>query len=164
IVQDGVVPRTSLGAVLARIAALSASAGIRVANVFHAGDGNLHPLVLYDDEVPGQAEAAEEVSGAILDACLEHGGSITGEHGVGGDKSRYMPKMSAAADRDPWQLLRCAFAPASLCTPGKIFPPPRLCGEVPGHRRAGQPGVGHPAVAAGQAEIFLYGYRTSIRP
>src|SRR5947209_2466096 len=93
IVQDGVVPRTSLGAVLARIAALSAEAGIRVANVFHAGDGNLHPLVLYDDKVPGQAEAAEKVSGAILDACLEHGGSITGEHGVGVDKSRSMPKM-----------------------------------------------------------------------
>ena len=83
IVQDGVVPRTSLGAVLDRIAWLSAEAGIRVANVFHAGDGNLHPLVLYDDAVPGQEQAAEELSGAILDACLAQGGSITGEHGVG---------------------------------------------------------------------------------
>ena len=149
IVQDGVVPRTSLGAVLARIASLSAESGIRVANVFHAGDGNLHPLVLYDDAVPGQAEAAEEVSGAILDACLEHGGSITGEHGVGVDKSRYMPKMFGADDLDTMQLVRCAFDPASLCNPGKVFPTPRLCGEVPGHRR-----VPHPAVAAGQAEIF----------
>ena len=157
IVQDGVVPRTSLGAVLARIASLSADAGIRVANVFHAGDGNLHPLVLYDDAVPGEAEAAEELSGAILDACLEHGGSITGEHGVGVDKSRYMPKMFGADDLDTMQLVRCAFDPASLCNPGKIFPTPRLCGEVPGHRRAP-----HPAVAAGQAEIFLYGYRTSL--
>jgi glycolate oxidase len=167
IVQDGVVPRTSLGAVLARIASLSADAGIRVANVFHAGDGNLHPLVLYDDKVPGQAEAAEKVSGAILDTCLEHGGSITGEHGVGVDKSRYMPKMFSPDDLDTMQLVRCAFDPASLCNPGKIFPTPRLCGEVPGHRRAGHPGVGHPAVVAGQAEIFLYEYRTdhgSLRP
>ena len=157
IVQDGVVPRTSLGAVLGRIASLSAEAGIRVANVFHAGDGNLHPLVLYDDKVPGQAEAAEEVSGAILDTCLEHGGSITGEHGVGVDKSRYMPKMFGADDLDTMQLVRCAFDPASLCNPGKIFPTPRLCGEVPGHRRAP-----HPAVVAGQAEIFLDGYRTDL--
>jgi glycolate dehydrogenase FAD-linked subunit len=157
IVQDGVVPRTSLGAVLAQIASLSAASGIRVANVFHAGDGNLHPLVLYDDAVPGQAEAAEEVSGAILDACLAHGGSITGEHGVGVDKSRYMPKMFNADDLDTMQLLRCAFDPVSLCNPGKVFPTPRLCGEVPGHRRAA-----HPAVVAGQAEIFLYGYRTEV--
>jgi glycolate oxidase len=157
IVQDGVVPRTSLGAVLARIATLSADAGIRVANVFHAGDGNLHPLVLYDDEVPGQAEAAEKVSGAILDTCLEHGGSITGEHGVGVDKSRYMPRMFGADDLDTMQLVRCAFDPAGLCNPGKIFPTPRLCGEVPGHRRAP-----HPAVVAGQAEIFLYGHRTGL--
>ena len=149
IVQDGVVPRTSLGAVLAQIASLSEAAGIRVANVFHAGDGNLHPLVLYDDAVPGQETAAEKVSGQILDACLEAGGSITGEHGVGVDKSRYMPKMFTSADLDTMQLVRCAFDPASLCNPGKIFPTPRLCGEVPGHRRAP-----HPAVAAGQAEIF----------
>ena len=143
------MPRTSLGTVLAHIASLSADSGIRVANVFHAGDGNLHPLVLYDDAVPGQAEVAEELSGAILDACLENGGSITGEHGVGVDKSRYMPKMFSPADLDTMQLVRCAFDPASLCNPGKVFPTPRLCGEVPGPRRAP-----HPAVAAGQAEIF----------
>jgi len=149
IVQDGVVPRTALGDVLARISALSESSGIRVANVFHAGDGNLHPLVLYDDGIPGEAERAEEVSGAILDACIEHGGSITGEHGVGVDKSRYMPKMFTAEDLDTMQLLRCAFDPASLCNPGKVFPTPRLCGEVPGHHRAP-----HPAVVSGEAEIF----------
>jgi glycolate oxidase len=149
IVQDGVVPRTALGEVLAKISALSEAAGIRVANVFHAGDGNLHPLVLYNDAVPGEEQRAEEVSGAILDACLEHGGSITGEHGVGVDKSRYMPKMFSADDLDTMQLLRCAFDPASLCNPGKIFPTPRLCGEVPGHRRAP-----HPAVVSGEAEIF----------
>jgi glycolate oxidase len=149
IVQDGVVPRTALGDVLARISALSQASGIRVANVFHAGDGNLHPLVLYDDAVPGEAERAEEVSGAILDACIEHGGSITGEHGVGVDKSKYLPRMFSDDDLDTMQLLRCAFDPASLCNPGKIFPTPRLCGEVPGHRRAP-----HPAVVAGEVEIF----------
>ena len=150
IVQDGVVPRTSLGAVLAQIASLSEDAGIRVANVFHAGDGNLHPLVLYDDSVPGQESAAEKLSGAILDACLEHGGSITGEHGVGVDKSRYMPKMFSADDLDTMQLVRCAFDPASLCNPGKVFPTPRLCGEVPGRRR--EP---HPAVAVGPGGDLL---------
>jgi len=149
IVQDGVVPRTALGDVLARISALSQASGIRVANVFHAGDGNLHPLVLYDDAVPGEAERAEEVSGAILDACIEHGGSITGEHGVGVDKSKYMPRMFSDDDLDTMQLLRCAFDPASLCNPGKVFPTPRLCGEVPGHRRAP-----HPAVVPGEVEIF----------
>jgi len=149
IVQDGVVPRTALGDVLARISALSEESGIRVANVFHAGDGNLHPLVLYNDASLAETEAAEELSGAILDTCIAYGGSITGEHGVGLDKSRYMPKMFTAEDLETMQLVRCAFDPASLCNPGKVFPTPRLCGEVPGKRRAP-----HPAVAAGQAEIF----------
>jgi glycolate oxidase len=149
IVQDGVVPRTALTAVLDRIAELSAESGIRVANVFHAGDGNLHPLVLFDDAIPAACEAAEKLSGAILDLCIEHGGSITGEHGVGADKSRYMPKMFGADDLATMQLLRCAFDPAGLCNPGKIFPTPRLCGEVPGIRR--EP---HPLVAAGEIEQF----------
>jgi glycolate oxidase len=151
IVQDGVVPRTALGDVLARIGELSAEHGIRVANVFHAGDGNLHPLVLYDDSSPAQTAAAEVLSGAILDACIEHGGSITGEHGVGVDKSRYMPKMFTDADLDTMQLVRCAFDPRSLCNPGKVFPTPRLCGEVPGNRRTLPPGV----------DIFLWTLRRS---
>jgi glycolate oxidase len=149
IVQDGVVPRTALGDVLARIAELSAEHGIRVANVFHAGDGNLHPLVLYDDSSPEQTAAAEVLSGAILDACIERGGSITGEHGVGVDKSRYMPKMFTDADLDTMQLVRCAFDPRSLCNPGKVFPTPRLCGEVPGSRRNLPAGV----------EVFLWTLR-----
>ena len=149
IVQDGVVPRTALPQVLDRIAELSAAAGIRVANVFHAGDGNLHPLVLFDDATPEACAAAEALSGAILDLCIEHGGSITGEHGVGVDKSRYMPRMFGADDLATMQLLRCAFDPAGLCNPGKIFPTPRLCGEVPGIRR--EP---HPLVAAGEIEQF----------
>jgi glycolate oxidase len=147
IVQDGVVPRTALQDVLDRIAALSAETGIRVANVFHAGDGNLHPLVLIDSGT--DPEAAEELSGAILDLCIEHGGSITGEHGVGVDKSRYMPRMFSPEDLDTMQMVRCAFDPRGLCNPGKIYPTPRLCGERPGIKR--EP---HPLVASGQADLL----------
>ncbi|MEO3884021.1 FAD-linked oxidase C-terminal domain-containing protein [Nonomuraea sp. B5E05] len=149
IVQDGVVPRTSLPGVLAAIDRLSAEHRIKVANVFHAGDGNLHPLVLFDDAEPGAGERAEVVSGAILDLCIEHGGSITGEHGVGVDKSRYMPRMFSDDDLDTMQLVRCAFDPRGLANPGKVFPTPRLCGEVPGVRK----GV-HPLVESGKAEQF----------
>ncbi|SIR52987.1 FAD-linked oxidase C-terminal domain-containing protein [Micromonospora avicenniae] len=149
IVQDGVIPRTALPEVLRRIAEISAQRRVRVANVFHAGDGNLHPLVLFDDAVPGQAEQAEEVSGAILDICIAHGGSITGEHGVGMDKVGHMPRMYSDDDLDTMQLLRCAFDPRGLANPGKVFPTPRLCGEVPGRRR----GV-HPLQEAGLAEVF----------
>ncbi len=149
IVQDGVIPRTALPEVLRRITALSQESGVRVANVFHAGDGNLHPLVLFDDAVEGQAEAAEEVSGAIIDLCIEFGGSITGEHGVGSDKAKYMPKMFGADDLDTMQLVRCAFDPDALSNPGKIFPTPRMCGEVPGRNRGA-----HPLVEAGKADLF----------
>jgi glycolate oxidase len=159
IVQDGVIPRTALPEVLRRIADLSDgqlgeraadSQGVRVANVFHAGDGNLHPLVLFDDAVAGEAERAEEVSGAILDICIEYGGSITGEHGVGADKAKYMPRMFTDDDLDTMQMLRCAFDPAGLANPGKVFPTPRLCGERPG-RHTGEP---HPLAKAGVAEVF----------
>jgi FAD/FMN-containing dehydrogenases len=149
LVQDGVVPRTALPGVLAGIDRLSQEYGIRVANVFHAGDGNLHPLVLFDDDEEGAGERAETVSGRIIDLCIENGGSITGEHGVGVDKSRYMTKMFTAEDLDTMQLVRCAFDPGGLSNPGKVFPTPRLCGEAPGVRR----GV-HPLVASGQAEQF----------
>jgi len=149
IVQDGVIPRTALPEVLRGIAELAAGAGVRVANVFHAGDGNLHPLVLFDEEVPGEADRAEEVSGAILDLCIRHGGSITGEHGVGTDKAKYMPRMYTDVDLDTMQLLRCAFDPRGLCNPGKVFPTPRLCGEVPGRHNGA-----HPLVQAGVADLF----------
>jgi glycolate oxidase len=149
IVQDGVIPRTALSEVLKAIADLSGDSGVRVANVFHAGDGNLHPLVLFDDAVEGAGDAAEKVSGAILDLCIEHGGSITGEHGVGMDKSKYMPRMYNAEDLDTMQLVRCAFDPQSISNPGKIFPTPRLCGEVPGRKKGA-----HPLQEAGLAEVF----------
>ena len=149
IVQDGVIPRTSLPEVLRAIADLSTSSGVRVANVFHAGDGNLHPLVLFDESVPGQGEEAEKVSGAILDLCIGAGGSITGEHGVGIDKSAYMPRMFTDDDLDTMQMVRCAFDPDNISNPGKIFPTPRLCGEVPGKHKGA-----HPLAEAGVAEVF----------
>ncbi|MEV0568048.1 FAD-linked oxidase C-terminal domain-containing protein [Dactylosporangium sp. NPDC050588] len=149
IVQDGVIPRTALPQVLTRIGELARDHGVRVANVFHAGDGNLHPLVLFDETVPGQAERAEAVSGAILDICVEHGGSITGEHGVGVDKAKHLPSMYSADDLDTMQLVRCAFDPHGLSNPGKIFPTPRLCGEVPGRRKGT-----HPQHQPGIAEVF----------
>ncbi len=149
IVQDGVIPRTALPEVLRAIADLSGSSGVRVANVFHAGDGNLHPLVLFDESKEGAAEAAERVSGQILDLCIGHGGSITGEHGVGIDKAAYMPRMFSDEDLDTMQLVRCAFDPNNISNPGKVFPTPRLCGEVPGRRKGA-----HPLQEAGLAEVF----------
>jgi glycolate oxidase len=148
IVQDGVVPRTSLPQVLQDINELSQTSGIRVANVFHAGDGNLHPLVLFD-ETKGETERAEAVSNRIIELCIEHGGSITGEHGVGQDKKKHMSRMFSDVDLDVMQMVRCAFDPANLCNPGKVFPTPRLCGERPG-RRSGE----HPVQAAGLGELF----------
>src|SRR4029077_16768155 len=131
-VQDGVVPRTKLPEVLNRIRALEARSGLRIGNVFHAGDGNLHPLICYDERIPGQSDAAVEVAAEILSYCIEAGGSLTGEHGIGADKSRYMPTMFTEADLALMQRVRAAFDPAGLCNPGKVFPTPRLCGEVPG--------------------------------
>jgi len=133
-VQDGVIPRTRLPEVLAEIARLADQAGLRVANVFHAGDGNLHPLVLFDDAVDGQAHDAEALAGAILDLCVACGGSITGEHGVGHEKKSKMSTQFTPEDLDTMQLVRCAFDPGNLANPGKIFPTPRLCGERPGPR------------------------------
>jgi glycolate oxidase len=144
-VQDGVVPRTRLPEVLRRIGELSIEHGLRVGNVFHAGDGNLHPLVLYDAS-KGEAEQAKELAEAILAACLEAGGSLTGEHGVGVDKACSMPKMFSERDLATFQRLRRAFDPDGLANPGKVMPTPRLCGEVPGPYRM------HPLERMGFAE------------
>jgi len=133
-VQDGVVPRTRLPAVLRRIEELSEIHGLRVGNVFHAGDGNLHPLVLYDAG-QGETEQARVLAEAILDACLDAGGSLTGEHGVGMDKACSMPRMFSERDLEAFGRLRRAFDPHGLCNPGKVIPTPRLCGEVPGPYR-----------------------------
>jgi glycolate oxidase len=147
-VQDGVVPRTKLPAVLRRIEELSQLHGLRVGNVFHAGDGNLHPLVLYDGRVDGEAARAEELSKKILEICVDAGGSITGEHGVGNDKACAMPLMFSEDDIAAMLRLRGAFDPHGLANPGKLFPTPRLCGEVPGPYRA------HPLEKAGIADRF----------
>jgi glycolate oxidase len=147
-VQDGVIPRTRLSEVLERIDELSAEYGLQVANVFHAGDGNLHPLVCYDAARDGEPARAEELAGLIVKTCVEAGGSITGEHGVGVDKKAYMPSMFSEPDLATFQRLRCAFDPHGLANPGKVMPTPRLCGEVPGPYRE------HPLERAGVATRF----------
>jgi glycolate oxidase len=147
-VQDSVIPRTRLSEVLQRIEELATEHDLRVANVFHAGDGNLHPLVCYDGGNPGEAERAEELAGLIVKTCVDAGGSITGEHGVGVDKKRYMPEMFDEPDLSAFQRLRCAFDPEQRANPGKVMPTPRLCGEVPGPYRE------HPLEKAGLAERF----------
>ena len=148
IVQDGVIPRTALPQVLREIERLSAEAGLRVANVFHAGDGNLHPLVLFDRRIPGQEKTAEILSSDILELCIAAGGSITGEHGVGEDKKKMMSKMFAEPDLATMQRVRCAFDPLQLSNPTKVFPTPRLCGEKPGEYTP------HSSESAGIAERF----------
>jgi len=148
IVQDGVIPRTALPRVMAEIERLSAEVGLRVANVFHAGDGNLHPLVLYDRRIDGQEHAAEQLAGEILRLCVRVGGSITGEHGVGTEKKMFMPEMFAEPDLETMQLVRCAFDPELLSNPGKVFPRTPLCAERPG------PYVPHPLEISGEAQFF----------
>jgi glycolate oxidase len=147
-VQDGVVPRTRLPQTLRRIEELANRYGLRVGNVFHAGDGNLHPLVLYDAAVEGEAEKAERLAAEILEACVEAGGSLTGEHGIGVDKVCSMPWMFSEGDVRAMERLRAAFDPDGLCNPGKLLPTPRLCGEVPGPYRR------HPLEREGVAERF----------
>lgn len=129
-VQDGVIPRTKLQYVLREIETLSQKHGYRVANVFHAGDGNLHPLILFDNAVPGQLEAVEALGGDILKLCVEVGGSISGEHGIGADKRCYMPEMFSETDLETMQWVRNVFDPKRLANPDKIFPTPRTCGEA----------------------------------
>jgi glycolate oxidase len=122
VVQDGVVPRSHLGEALAFIHALSLEYGLGIANVFHAGDGNLHPLILYDGRVPGQLELAEECAGKILRKCIELGGSITGEHGVGMEKREYMPEMFNEDDLNTMLAIRRQIDPKEIANRGKMFP------------------------------------------
>ena len=148
IVQDGVIPRTKLPIILEEIAVMAAETGLRVTNVFHAGDGNLHPIVLYDASIPGQEETAVDLSIRILHRCVDHGGSITGEHGVGKEKQQSMGYMYSEPDMDTMQLVRCAFDPDNIANPDKLFPRPRLCGEKSGPYHL------HPLEVAGVAEYF----------
>jgi len=127
--QDGVVPRSALPRVLAAIDRLSERFQLPVANVFHAGDGNLHPLILYRSGEPGIKERVQQLSAEILRLCVEAGGSITGEHGVGSDKRCYLDWMFSSDDLATMQLVRRAFDPEQRANPGKIFPTPRTCAE-----------------------------------
>jgi len=128
-VQDGVVPRSSLSTVLSKIERLSNEYELPVANVFHAGDGNLHPLILYKSSSKDVEEKVKSLGADILRECLEVGGSITGEHGVGADKRCYLEWMFSPEDLETMNLVRLAFDPHGMANPGKIFPTPRSCGE-----------------------------------
>ncbi|MGH7268758.1 MAG: FAD-binding oxidoreductase [Candidatus Rokuibacteriota bacterium] len=122
VLQDAVVPRSRLPAIMAQVQAIAAARGLTVANVFHAGDGNLHPLICYDERVPGQFEAALAASDAILDACIAVGGTVTGEHGVGMDKAEKLALLFTPADLDAMAAVRRVFDPRGLMNPGKVFP------------------------------------------
>ena len=128
--MDGTIPRRRLPEVLERMDALSRHYGLGVANVFHAGDGNLHPLILYDANVAGQLDKAEAFGNDILRLCVEVGGVLTGEHGVGVEKRDLMPEMFSEIDLKQQQRLKCAFDPLSLLNPGKVFPQLHRCAEL----------------------------------
>jgi glycolate oxidase len=122
LVQDGVVPRRRLGEALRRIGEMSREAGLRCANVFHAGDGNLHPLILFDGREPGALSRAETLAGQVLDMCVEMGGSLTGEHGIGVEKRDHLPSMFGPDEIDCMKRVRDAFDPQGIANPGKMFP------------------------------------------
>ncbi len=137
--MDGTIPRRQLPLVLKRMAEMSAHYGLRVANVFHAGDGNLHPLILYDANQADELERAEEFGAEILKLCVEVGGVLTGEHGVGVEKRDLMGEMFTDVDLDQQMRVKCAFDPESRLNPGKVFPQLRRCAELGRmHIRGGQ--------------------------
>jgi glycolate oxidase len=128
--MDGTIPRRRLPEVLARMREMSERYGLRVANVFHAGDGNLHPLILYDANRPGELDRAEAFGAEILRLCVAVGGVLTGEHGVGVEKRDLMPEMFSEADLNQQQRLKCAFDAKGLLNPGKVFPQLHRCAEL----------------------------------
>jgi glycolate oxidase len=129
-VMDGVIPRTKLPYVLGRVNAIVAEHGLRVGNVFHAGDGNLHPNILYDPRRPGEEGRVVAAGAAIMRVCAEVGGSISGEHGIGLEKADFMPFIFSTADLELMQRLKAAFNPEGRCNPGKMFPTSKSCVEV----------------------------------
>jgi glycolate oxidase len=128
--MDGTIPRARLPEVLTRMAEMSEKYGLRVANVFHAGDGNLHPLILYDANIPGELEKTEEFGAEILKLCVEVGGVLTGEHGVGVEKRDLMGTMFTEIDMQQQQRVKCAFDPTGLLNPGKVYPTMHRCAEL----------------------------------
>ena len=129
LLQDAVVPRSKLPVIMREMQAIGARHGLRIANVFHAGDGNLHPMILYDDRVPGETERAVEINEELMAACLRLGGSVTGEHGVGLDKAQSMPKQYGDADLNFMFRFRRCFDPDGIMNPGKLLPSHPACGE-----------------------------------
>jgi glycolate oxidase len=130
VTHDGVIPRTRLPQLLELISQIGAKYGIRIANVFHAGDGNLHPVLLFDERDPDQVRRVVEAGGEILKACVAEGGSVTGEHGIGVEKKEFISLMFSERDLEVMERLRRAFNPGDLCNPGKIFPSARhVCTE-----------------------------------
>jgi glycolate oxidase len=128
--MDGTIPRAKLPVVLARMREMSDKYGLRVANVFHAGDGNLHPLILYDANEADELDRAERFGAEILKLCVEVGGVLTGEHGVGVEKRDLMGTMFTEADLKQQQRVKCAFDPDGLLNPGKVFPKLHRCAEL----------------------------------
>jgi len=135
-ILDGVVPRTRLPAVLDGVYAACERHGFRVANVFHAGDGNLHPNIMFDERVPGATEQVLELGGEIMRLCVDAGGSITGEHGVGYEKRNYMSWIFSEDDMEVMARLKAAFGAEERLNPGKVFPTSKGCGEVSSRMRA----------------------------
>jgi glycolate oxidase len=127
--MDGTIPRKHLPQVLERMSEMSREYGLRVANVFHAGDGNLHPLILYDANTPGELERTEEFGGRILELCVEVGGTITGEHGVGMEKIGQMCSQFNSAEIAQFHAVKHAFDPLGLLNPGKAVPTLQRCAE-----------------------------------
>ena len=158
-IMDGVVPRTRLAEALALIGSMTAERGLESGNVFHAGDGNLHPHVLFDVNIPGQQEAALEVSHEILRMCIRMGGTISGEHGVGIEKRAMMSELYAAEDLATMERLRFAFDPERHLNPGKILPGGSGCGEARAYAAAGARREGSPAqiVGAGAGDGYVEG-------
>jgi glycolate oxidase len=133
--QDGVVPRTKLPHILERITDIGRRYGLRIVNVFHAGDGNIHPILLFDERNPEQVARVLEASGEILDACLACGGSVTGEHGIGVEKISFMRKMFTPDDLTAMENLRRAFNPRNQLSPAKLLPTAGGCGMEPARTR-----------------------------
>ena len=127
--MDGTIPRSRLAEVLGQIQELSKKSTLAVANVFHAGDGNLHPLILYDSNQPGQLESAERFGAEILQLCVQVGGVLSGEHGIGIEKRDLMPCMFGDADLDAQERIKSGFDPTNILNPGKVYPTLRRCIE-----------------------------------
>jgi glycolate oxidase len=135
LVQDGVIPRSKLPEVLKKIEQISKDYGLRIANIFHAGDGNLHPLVLFDSRIPGETEKAIAAGSACLKACAGAGGTITGEHGVGIEKKEEMRFVYTDEEIKAQTDIRRVFNPENLLNAGKMFPTPGRCAEIKAERK-----------------------------